>query len=243
MRVIPLNEFIAERKCILFLNGGGQIHITKHQKIARYFEDADYNLVSVELPGHGKSSFDHVLIEDEFINHLKSEFTKLITENGIKIQVMVGFSLGGLITLKMVEENLFHIPTAIVFGCGFDVDPTRAKTFEYYTSEQFFIDQNWKPIMMKNHGEGMQNLLLSLKDFLYPGCPLFTHPSKLPSDTFILLILGENEELFDYSYNSELSKGYNIDVKLLPNASHFEYTTTKVWDEFKAILDEYKYLF
>ena len=243
MRAIPLNELSIERKSILFLNGGGQIHITRHQKIARYFENTDYNLISIELPGHGKSSFDHILTEDEFISHLKSEFTKLIKEYDIKIQLMIGFSLGGLVTLKMIEENLFPIPAAIVFGCGFDVDDTRAKTFEYYTSEQFFIDQNWQPIMMKNHGDGWQNLLLSLKDFLYPGCPLFTQPSKLPPETFILLILGENEELFDYTYNSKLSKDYNIDVKLLPSASHFEYTTTKNWDDFKAILDGYKHLF
>ena len=162
MRLIHLNEFKITRESILFMNGGGQIPFSKHSKLVRYFNQSDYNAIAVELPGHGKSNFHEELSKNEFISHFKNEFSKLIKVEKIKVRALVGFSLGGLLALKTIEMNLFEVKYVLGFGCGFEIGENEKEMFNYYTSEQFFQNMHWVPIMKKNHGKGWHNLQISI---------------------------------------------------------------------------------
>lgn len=133
MRLIQLNEFDITRESLLFMNGGGQIPFSKHNKLVRYFNQFDYNVIAVELPGHGKSHFHKALSKNEFISHFKENFTKLIKDEKIKTRAIIGFSLGGLLALKTIEMNLFEVKYVIGFGCGFGIGETERDTFNYYT--------------------------------------------------------------------------------------------------------------
>ncbi|MHA2028130.1 MAG: hypothetical protein ACW99A_04400 [Candidatus Kariarchaeaceae archaeon] len=241
MRLINLTDFDKTRKSILLLNGGGQIPFSKHNKITRFFSEYDYNIIAVELPGHGKSKFNQIMSQEEFIKHFEYEFPKLIEEKGIITKAMVGFSLGGLFALKAVEKKLIEVDCFIGYGCGFGIGNDERGTFNYYTSQKFFDDMNWDPIMKKNHGEGWLNLLHSMDKLMHVESPIFINPEQLDNETQIILILGENEELFTPQYNQEVANKNTLDkvhIIVIPNTTHFDYTA-KSWDGFNTKLKDF----
>lgn len=241
MRLIHLNEFNVNRESILFMNGGGQMPFSKQNKLVKYFKKFDYNTIAVELPGHGKSFFLDPMSKHEFISHFQEEFRKMINEEKILIHALIGFSLGGLLALKAIEMNIVNANYVITFGCGFGIDEAEKDTFNYYTSEKFFRDMNWEPIMKRNHGKGWYNLLLSIDELMHVESPIFTNPKKIGDDTEILIILGDNEELFTPTYTKKmisLNQYNSIYLEIVYDTSHFEYTS-KSWEKFKEGLNQF----
>ena len=237
MRLIQLNEFDVSRESILFMNGGGQIPLSKHSKLVQYFNHYNYNAFAVELPGHGKSRFHEEMTQDKFLSHFKNEFTRIIKEKKIKTRALIGFSLGGLFALKAIEMKILDVNYVIGYGCGFGIGEAEKDTFNYYTSEKFFHDMNWGTIMKKNHGKGWYNPLLSMDNLMNVESPIFSDLSKMGNDTQILIILGENEELFTPNFTKEMvqkNQSHNIHLRVVPNTSHFEYTS-KSWENFQQI--------
>lgn len=244
MRLIHLNEFDITRESILFMNGGGLIPFSKHNKLVRYFNQFDYNAIAVELPGHGKSRFHEALLENEYIFHFKENFSKLIKDKKIEARVLIGFSLGGLLALKTIEMHLFEVKYVIGFGCGFEIGENEKDMFNYYTSAKFFKDMNWEPIMKKNHKEGWKNLQISIENLMNVKSPIFTDVGTLGSDSKILIILGDNEELFTPNSAENIileNQSESIHLRIVPDTSHFEYTS-KSWEKFKDVLNEFNKL-
>lgn len=229
-----------ERESLLFLNGGGQIPFSPHNKLVRFFEKYDYNLIAVELPGHGKSKFQVVHTQETILSSFEISYRKIIVEADIKVKGMIGFSLGGLFALKAIELDIFPVDYLIVYGCGFGIGEKEKSTFQYYTSEQFFHDMRWFSTMKKNHGDGWYNLQHSLNDLMHVNSPIFSDLSKIKKSD-ILLILGDKEELFRTEYNESLIMGNlseNITLLTIPETSHFDYTSIS-WENFSMSLLNY----
>lgn len=85
-----------EGKQILFIHGWGVDRRIWNQQI-KYFSQ-EYKVLSIDLPGHGKSSWEGVSL-DVIARDIKEILEKLdFNESGV-----VGSSLGGLIALKILE--------------------------------------------------------------------------------------------------------------------------------------------
>lgn len=236
-----MNKFDPNLESILFLNGGGQIPFSPHNKLVKLFDKYGCNLVAVELPGHGKSVFHKTMGQDEFLDNFKSEFQRIISMANVTVKLMIGFSLGGLFSLKAVELKLFPVEFLLVYGCGFGIGAEEKPTFEYYTSEQFFDHMRWLPIMKKNHERGWKHLLLSMQNLMQIDSMIFSDISNISTRTQILLILGEDEELFHPDFNRKMFTSVtknSIDVVTLPNTSHFDYTTVS-WSEFCTVIENF----
>ncbi|RME54728.1 alpha/beta hydrolase [Candidatus Woesearchaeota archaeon] len=61
----------------------------------------DYNLISYDLRGHGRSLPKQSYTLDDFVNDLKKIKNYFCVEN----EIVMGFSLGGTIALKYAEQN------------------------------------------------------------------------------------------------------------------------------------------
>ncbi|OLS26058.1 MAG: 2-succinyl-6-hydroxy-2,4-cyclohexadiene-1-carboxylate synthase [Candidatus Heimdallarchaeota archaeon LC_2] len=242
MRLIYLNEFGTHRESILFLNGGGQIPFSLHNKLVKFFINKyDFNYIAVELPGHGKSKFQKIYDQETFIISFEQTFRKIITDADIIVKAMIGFSLGGLLALKTIELDIFPVDYLIVYGCGFGIGENEKSTFDYYTSEQFFHDMRWYSIMKENHKNGWLNLLKSMNNLMNVNSPIFSDLSKINSYSEILLVLGDNEELFQPDYNKSIIReipSNNIHLIRLKETSHFDYTSVS-WEIFCSKLKEF----
>ena len=87
---------------ILFLHGWGVDHrIWKQQ--TKYFEE-QYQVIAVDLPGHGKTSFQQVSFYE-----MAHDLREVFIQADFGKCAVVGSSLGGLLALKMYEQfpNLF----------------------------------------------------------------------------------------------------------------------------------------
>jgi len=86
---------------LVIVHGLGE-HAGRYEKLAEAFNDADYDVVSADLPGHGKTSGPkgHIHRFEDFY----SVVDEMIHASRHPVYLM-GHSLGGLIALRYVEEK------------------------------------------------------------------------------------------------------------------------------------------
>lgn len=93
---------------ILFLHGGG-LDGNMWNEVAKYL-DQDYCCIVPDLPGHGKSSAVLPFTTDNCVQEIKEIFNKFG-----KMHV-VGLSLGGAITLRLLRDCSEYIHSVMISG-------------------------------------------------------------------------------------------------------------------------------
>lgn len=220
MKYYPLSEIDPSRLSVIFMNGGGQRHIDKLHRLSVFFSQFNVNLISLELPGHGSSSFEKIIGSEEFILLFKKDMKELVNQLG-KI-AMVAFSLGGLFSLKIIEEGDIPVEFAIIFGAGVHIGHDQEEMIQNFTTYEFFEKRGWTFAMKKYHGLGWDTLLPSLSKLMSMKSNIWTDPVNLDS-TDIFFLLGDNERAFTPELNFPKLKNDNIRKYKIEDCHHFEY--------------------
>jgi pimeloyl-ACP methyl ester carboxylesterase len=76
----------------------------------------DYQVIALDLRGHGRSDKPHAM--KQYGQELVEDVVRLLDHLKIKRAHVVGYSMGGLIALKMVTEHPDRVLTATLGGMG-----------------------------------------------------------------------------------------------------------------------------
>ena len=90
-----------QKETIVFLHGSGLSHIV-WSLTEQYFSNKNYNVLSIDLPGHGNSDGPCLDSIEKIADWLERVFNKLKLNNPI----LVGHSQG---CLQILELSLIHI--------------------------------------------------------------------------------------------------------------------------------------
>lgn len=77
---------------------------------------ADYQVITIDLPGHGQS--DKPEDADAYGTQMVDDVVKLLDHLKIKKAHVVGYSMGGMITMKLLATHPDHVSSAVVGGMG-----------------------------------------------------------------------------------------------------------------------------
>ncbi|MBR9677502.1 alpha/beta hydrolase [Candidatus Woesearchaeota archaeon] len=98
-----LAEHDSVNRWIVFIHGIGSNH-TVFDKALNHFYSEGYNVLAVDLLGHGRSK--KPLADKHYaINNMASKVRQVINHEKIKDFVLVGHSLGGMLTVKIAAVN------------------------------------------------------------------------------------------------------------------------------------------
>ena len=105
-------------KSMVFLHGWGQ-NIQMMKFISDYFQD-NFDLIVVDLPGHGESSEPESALEVvDFVNIIH----KFLEEINVKNPILVGHSFGGKISL--LYASMYPTEKLVLFAPSFKVEKTK----------------------------------------------------------------------------------------------------------------------
>jgi hypothetical protein len=142
-------------------------------------------IYSFDLPGHGKGQLkenERIRI-DKAIEQLYLDIESKIRSKKI---ILVGFSLGGLMLLKL--WNKISTISAQIYscfiGCGFKIEASNRQKVDKFFTPEFYSKYGWEDMMVKNHGETWKTVLANINLWLQPNSNLF-----LSSGSFICRIL------------------------------------------------------
>lgn len=96
-----------------------------------------FDVISVDLPGHGKSTSD---IESYTVEAYANAIVHVLKNEKIEKAYWLGHSFGGYITLAALAEQLFPIPKAILLHSAVNADTEEAK--EKRTTQQQVIKKD-----------------------------------------------------------------------------------------------------
>ena len=98
------NSFDFKKETIILLHGSGQSHVV-WSLTSQYISDQNYNVITLDLPGHGNSDGQSLKSVEDMADWLK----KVIIKIGVKNFSLAGHSQGCLIAL----EYSFRYPSDI----------------------------------------------------------------------------------------------------------------------------------
>ena len=114
-KVFSLNtgaKFDKKNHTIVLLHGSGQSHVV-WSLTAQYLSDQNYNVLALDLPGHGNSDGESLRSIEDMATWLE----KVIKKLGIKEFSLVGHSQGCLVALEYVNRYVDKVKN-IVFVAG-----------------------------------------------------------------------------------------------------------------------------
>ena len=234
MRKFSLSNYDPDRITVVLLNGGGQQPFNKFNKITKLFRTYDCNILSVELPGHGKSAFDKIVTAEEMLADFYDEFNLMLDE--FEKIALVGFSLGALLSLKSLEQNSRHFEFVVTIGAGLAISEEEERIMKEYASIEFFDKMGWLKYMFEYHKDGWRQLIGSLPPMLSVGSSLFVS-SQFSTSSPLHLIIGDHDGVVNYDLQQEYTKEKTISTHLVPNTSHFDYFSVS-WSQTSQILNE-----
>src|SRR5215471_1167875 len=77
---------------------------------------AGYQVITIDLPGHGQS--DKPENADAYGTQMVDDVVKVLDHLKIKKAHVVGYSMGGMITMKLLATHPDHVVSAVVGGMG-----------------------------------------------------------------------------------------------------------------------------
>lgn len=104
-------EFRPEQETIIFIHGAGMDH-TIWVLFSRFFARNGFNVIAVDLPGHGKSTGD-VLVSIEQMADWLISFLEI---SEIRSATLIGHSMGSLIALEAASRLTDKISKIILLG-------------------------------------------------------------------------------------------------------------------------------
>ncbi len=227
------NNFIPDRLTIFLLSGGGQSMFSEKHPLTRLLMKYPINIISMELPGHGNFRFYKIYDANEYINLFLKNLHDTLHKYNINDFGIIGFSLGGLLALKAINNGFTHLKFCITFGAGFGITTHEEKLIHQFTTMDFFNKQGWGEAMKKYHGDGWPYLINTLHNILTIDSSIFTDPKSINIPTYMFLCDG------DQAFPPKNNFVNNKLVKLIVvnNCHHFEYFS-KIWEKNKTKLEQ-----
>ena len=216
---------------IVFIHGAAMDH-TVWTLPARYFARHDFNVVAVDLPGHGRSTGPAVSSIEEMSDWLSAVLDTLGNEE----HVIVGHSMGSLIAWDWATKNASQCKKLVLLGTSMPMPVTdqllnaaqqnedasfeMANTWSHSNRGKLGFNSN-PGVWMFGHGHRLMNR--SNDDVFYAdllACNEATlDPSQIKCPT--LFILGESDQMTPYragkTVADQLSSG---SVVTLPGSGH-----------------------
>jgi pimeloyl-ACP methyl ester carboxylesterase len=104
-------EYKAEQETIIFIHGAGMDH-TIWVLFSRFFARNGYNVLAIDLPGHGKSGGEALTSIEQMAMWLDS-FMKFAN---IHSATLIGHSMGSLIAIEAASQLPDKVRKIILFG-------------------------------------------------------------------------------------------------------------------------------
>ena len=229
-----INKSMGEGENVFFLHGlGGNIYNWAYQ--TKYFSETN-NVVSLELPGHGRSSGKGGS-SIEFYTELIRKFLDIMKLNNL---VIVGHSMGGVISLDFAFKFPERVKALVLVATSAKFDIPTQKLMELKNNmESIFGSLEKAKEKMKDIDDRLvtNDLMVMLGDVMavkkYDGT---SHLSELKMPT--LVIGGADDILAPVSYSEQLHASIkNSELRVIENAGHM--VMVEAPQEFNAALEEF----
>ena len=103
--------FNAELPSIVFIHGAGCDH-TVWILFSRFFARQGFNVLAVDLPGHGRSGGEPLLSVEAMSDWLQ----RVLTALGVGRVIVVGHSLGALVAVEFAAKNPDRVAAVVMVG-------------------------------------------------------------------------------------------------------------------------------
>lgn len=212
---------------VIFVHGAGQsVHCWKYQ-FGLSEELIHFNLIFIDLPGHGKSEGEGFKSIKEYSDFLNSFINKL----SINEYVLVGHSMGGRITQVNLVDHPQNAIGAVLVGTGPRIRVTRHaielarnsfKDFADMAAENSFskstsleLKNEFKELLLKSNPNTAANDLAACNEFDTTEILL-----KIKVPTYI--ITGKEEKLAPIKNSVRLKNLIdNSRMEIIEGAGHF----------------------
>ncbi len=117
-------EQYGEGETILFIHGWMHDHTTYYQILDNL--KLNHKIILIDLPGFGNSTVENT--EGNLLNYLTESVYNFITEQKLTLNTIIGHSMGGIISLKMLKEFNLTVDNLIILDSPYDKIPIFFKT-------------------------------------------------------------------------------------------------------------------
>jgi len=229
-----INKSMGEGENVFFLHGlGGNIYNWAYQ--TKYFSETN-NVVSLELPGHGRSSGKGGSTIEYYTDLIRQFFDVMELDN----IVIVGHSMGGVVSLDFSFKYPERVKALVLIATSAKFDIPTQKLMELKNDmESIFGSLDKAKEKMKDIDERLvtNDMMVLLGDVMaikkYDGT---SHLSELTMPT--LVIGGADDVLAPVAYSEQLHGSIkNSELKIIENAGHM--VMVEAPQEFNAVLEEF----
>ena len=229
-----INKSMGEGENVFFLHGlGGNIYNWAYQ--TKYFSETN-NVVSLELPGHGRSSGKGGSTI-EYYTDLLVKFFDVMEMDSI---VIVGHSMGGVVSLDFSFKYPERVKALVLVATSAKFDIPTQKLMELKNDmESIFGSLDKAKEKMKDIDERLvtNDMMVLLGDVMatkkYDGV---SHLSELKMPT--LVIGGADDILAPVDYSEQLHANIkDSDLEIIENAGHM--VMVEAHKEFNTVLEEF----
>ncbi len=229
-----INKSMGEGENVFFLHGlGGNIYNWAYQ--TKYFSETN-NVVSLELPGHGRSSGKGGSTIEHYTDLIR-QFIDMMELDNI---VIVGHSMGGVVSLDFSFKYPERVRALVLVATSAKFDIPTQKLMELKNDmESIFGSLDKAKEKMKEIDERLvtNDMMVLLGDVMaikkYDGT---SHLSELKMPT--LVIAGADDILAPVSYSEQLHANIkNSDLSVIEHAGHI--VMVEAHQEFNAVLEEF----
>ncbi len=229
-----INKSMGEGENVFFLHGlGGNIYNWAYQ--TKYFSETN-NVVSLELPGHGRSAGKGGSAIEHYTELIKQFFDMMELDN----IVIVGHSMGGVVSLDFCFKNPDRVKALVLVATSAKFDIPTQKLMELKNDmESIFGSLDKAKEKMKDIDERLvtNDMMVLLGDVMaikkYDGTE---HLKELKMPT--LVVAGADDILAPVSYSEQLHKSIKqSDLRVINNAGHM--VMVEAHQEFNGVLEEF----
>jgi pimeloyl-ACP methyl ester carboxylesterase len=229
-----LNKSMGEGENVFFFHGlGGNIYNWAYQ--TKYFSET-HNVLSLELPGHGRSSGKGGSTIEYYTDLIRQFFDIMELET----VVIVGHSMGGVVALDFAFKYPGRLKALALVAAAAKFDIPTQKLMELKDDmESIFGSLEKAKEKMKDIDERLvtNDMMVLLGDVMairkYDGT---SHLSELKMP--ILIVGGEDDILAPVAYSEQLHASIkNSELKIIHNAGHM--VMVEAYQEFNTVLEEF----
>ena len=229
-----INKSMGEGENVFFLHGlGGNIYNWAYQ--TKYFSETN-NVVSLELPGHGRSAGKGGSTIEYYTDLIRQFFDVMALDN----LVIVGHSMGGVVSLDFSFKFPNRVKALVLVATSARFDIPTQKLMELKNDmESIFGSLEKAKEKMKDIDERLvtNDMMVLLGDVMaikkYNGV---SHLSELKMP--VLVVAGADDILAPVSYSEQLHANIkNSTLRIIENAGHM--VMVEAHQEFNAVLEEF----
>lgn len=229
-----INKSMGEGENVFFLHGlGGNIYNWAYQ--TKYFSETN-NVVSLELPGHGRSAGKGGSTIEYYTELIRQFFDVMELDN----LVIVGHSMGGVVSLDFSFKFPERVKALVLVATSAKFDIPTQKLMELKNDmESIFGSLEKAKDKMKDIDERLvtNDMMVLLGDVMaikkYDGV---SHLSELKMPS--LVVAGADDILAPVSYSEQLHANIkNSEFRVIENAGHM--VMVEAHQEFNAVLEEF----